>query len=275
MSKHPVTPADESDLRLHLGKQTTKTIGLIDVLQQELAPERWNENNGCPEVMLLDALYETQLTKIGAWMDAQYNGHDTLFSVGPSAIEMALGNFWNSSGLWKTANEWKPFAKVSPLLVISGSCSPVTAAQIDWAVANGFEDISLDAIHACNEAGINAEIQDRINDLLRRQKHVIVHTGRKQSVNLSSKKLGTVLGTIAKECIRQTNVKRVIVAGGDTSSYAARAMEIDAVEMIAPLATGAPLCKAFSKNKDMHAVEINFKGGQVGGEDYFGKATGS
>jgi 3-oxoisoapionate kinase len=26
MSKHPVTPADESDLRLHLGKQTEKKI---------------------------------------------------------------------------------------------------------------------------------------------------------------------------------------------------------------------------------------------------------
>ncbi|MEI9955988.1 MAG: four-carbon acid sugar kinase family protein [Ferruginibacter sp.] len=27
MSKHPVTPADESDLRLHLGKQTNKKLG--------------------------------------------------------------------------------------------------------------------------------------------------------------------------------------------------------------------------------------------------------
>ncbi len=33
MSKHPVTPANESDLRLHLEKQTTKKTGLIDILQ--------------------------------------------------------------------------------------------------------------------------------------------------------------------------------------------------------------------------------------------------
>ena len=31
MSKHPVTPADESDLRLHLAKQTAQNIGLIDI----------------------------------------------------------------------------------------------------------------------------------------------------------------------------------------------------------------------------------------------------
>ena len=32
---------------------------------------------------------------------------------------------------------------------------------------------------------------------------------------------------------------------------------------------GAPLFKAYSKNKNIHGLELNFKGGQVGGEDYF------
>ena len=35
MSKHPVTPSDESDLRIHLAKQTAKKIGLADILQVE------------------------------------------------------------------------------------------------------------------------------------------------------------------------------------------------------------------------------------------------
>jgi uncharacterized protein YgbK (DUF1537 family) len=35
MSKHAVTPADESDLRIHIGKQTGKRIGLIDIIQLE------------------------------------------------------------------------------------------------------------------------------------------------------------------------------------------------------------------------------------------------
>src|ERR1051326_829087 len=33
MTKHPITPADESDLRLHLSRQTKKRIGLFDLLQ--------------------------------------------------------------------------------------------------------------------------------------------------------------------------------------------------------------------------------------------------
>jgi uncharacterized protein YgbK (DUF1537 family) len=40
---------------------------------------------------------------------------------------------------------------------------------------------------------------------------------------------------IAKHAVEQTGIKRVVVAGGDTSSYAARAMQIEAVEMIAPV----------------------------------------
>ena len=31
MARHPVTPMDEADLRLHLGRQTNKRIGLVDV----------------------------------------------------------------------------------------------------------------------------------------------------------------------------------------------------------------------------------------------------
>src|SRR6266852_1986404 len=36
MSRHPVTPADESDLRLHLARQTSKKIGLFDILKIDL-----------------------------------------------------------------------------------------------------------------------------------------------------------------------------------------------------------------------------------------------
>jgi 3-oxoisoapionate kinase len=104
---------------------------------------------------------------------------------------------------------------------------------------------------------------------LGQQKNVIVHTGEKQTENLSSEKLGTALGTIAKAAAEKANVKRIVIAGGDTSSYAARAMEIEAVEMIAPIVIGAPLCKAISKNKSINGLEVNFKGGQVGTENYF------
>src|SRR5581483_11601722 len=93
---------------------------------------------------------------------------------------------------------------------------------------------------------------------------------QKQPVALPAAKLGDALGRIAKEAVARTGVTRVVIAGGDTSSYAGRAMGIEAVEVITPLVPGAPLCKATAPGSPADGLEVNFKGGQVGGEDYFG-----
>jgi len=269
MSKHPVTPADESDLRLHIGKQTEKKIGLIDITQLDLPVEQWKEALTDEEVVLVDTMYEEQLAKIGEWMQGLEEGK-ILFSVGGSGVEAALGNYWNEKGILNKVSEWKKTVKATPLLVVSGSCSPVTAAQIAWAKANGFAEVIIDAQKTVDEGTVDAAVLNHVAVFLQKQKNVLVHTGSKQRENLSSEKLGTALGTIAKHAVLHSNLKRVVVAGGDTSSYAARAMEIDAVEMIAPMVSGAPLCKAYSKNEKINGLEVNFKGGQVGGEDYFG-----
>jgi uncharacterized protein YgbK (DUF1537 family) len=78
-----------------------------------------------------------------------------------------------------------------------------------------------------------------------------------------------MLGQIAKYATTHTGLQRIIIAGGDTSSYAARALDIEAVEMATTIIKGAPLCIIHSSNKKMNGVEVNFKGGQVGPENYF------
>lgn len=269
MSRHPVTPANESDLRLHLQKQTNRSIGLIDVLQLGKPPEEWNRATKGYEAVLVDTLYAEQLIKIGAWLDEWVAVERPLFSIGSSSVEQALGAYWNKQERLKARENWQVPGKAMPLLVLSGSCSPVTAAQIEWAKANGFEEISINAIAVCKE-GLDDTIIEKVSSLLEQQRNVIVHTGNKNEINLSSEKLGTALGEIARRMAEQHALKRVVIAGGDTSSYAARAMEIDAVEMIAPLVSGAPLCKALSENKTINGLEVNFKGGQVGAENYFG-----
>lgn len=269
MSKHPVTPANESDLRLHLGSQTKRKFGLINITLVEKNIEQWNkEIEGDDEVVLLDVLNDEQLKKIGEWLDKQYQD-EPLFSVGSSGIEMALGSYWNNAGKLQATASWPAIKSVNPLLVASGSCSPVTAAQIDYAKSKGFEEIILDANKICETGIVEESSIENIHQILLRKKDVIVHTGKKNEKNLSSEVLGKVLGTIAKKAVENANVKRVVIAGGDTSSYAARAMQIEALEMIAPLVPGAPLCKAHSGNKTINGIEVNLKGGQVGGEDYF------
>jgi 3-oxoisoapionate kinase len=274
MSKHPVTPMNEADLRVHLGKQTNKKIGLIDNVQQSAKKKAWLQHITDEEIVLLDTMNEDQMLKIGEWLDTQQKKHDQLFSVGGSGIELALGKHWNREGLLKPVTKWKTIKKAKPLLVLAGSCSPVTKNQIEFALAQGFDEVPLELETFEGEFGngfaIGAPLEEIVS-ALRQDKSVIVHTGHIREIeqSTSARTLGQALGHIAKRLCEEIKVKRVVIAGGDTSSYAARAMEIDAVEMIAPLVSGAPLCKAYSTNDRINGLEVNFKGGQVGSEDYF------
>jgi uncharacterized protein YgbK (DUF1537 family) len=279
MSRHPVTPADESDLRLHLARQTSLQIGLLDILQitrplTEMQAALTAQVQAGAKIVLFDALYEEQLLAIGAAIDSCAAAPEPLFSVGSSGIEMALGQLWAQNSTLQPVQAWPAPGRAAPLLVVSGSCSPVTAGQVAWAKANGFAEVVLDAHRlAAGDSQDLASYQQKTSDLLKQGHSVVVHTNggaASPSQNLSAEKLGTALGQIAREAVHQTGVRRVVVAGGDTSSYAARAMGIEAVEMLAPLYPGAPLCRATAPGSPLHGVEVNFKGGQVGAPEYFG-----
>ena len=276
MSKHPVTPADESDLRVHLSRQTDKQSGLLDITQlakkKELITKEIDKLAKQNDIILFDAVDQQQLLLIGELIDEQAKS-GTLFSVGSSGIEMALGQYWNEQKILQPVTEWERPGKSAPLLVVSGSCSPVSTAQIEWAKANDFAEVIVDTAAICADDKKSmgnsiwaAQVQ------LQEGKSVIVHTNGsvKPSKLLPADKSGPALGSIAKEIAAQKLFSRLVIAGGDTSSYAARAMGIESVEMIAPLAPGAPLCKANAPGSPVDGLEVNFKGGQVGGEDYYG-----
>lgn len=295
MSRHPVTPAHESDLRQHLSLQTTKRIGLIDILQIEEDPVKTAAKikslikEGF-EVILFDALYPDQMTVIGEMIDG-CAANKTLFSAGSSGIEMALGDYWNKLGLFEQQINWPDPGEAAPLLVLSGSCSPVTSGQIEWALKHGFAQVALDtsSIAENDNTPIDNCVRQTIN-LLAKGKSVIVHTNgsdnderqsqiknilsakglSQQQINATTSRIfGTVLGLIGRQTASSGMIKRILIAGGDTSSYAARTMGIEAVEMLAPLAPGAPLCRAHAPGSPVDGMEVNFKGGQVGAENYF------
>lgn len=293
MSKHPSTPADESDLRLHLSKQTSKKTGLIDILDiqssvamlQEKVKQLQDSGN---EIILFDALYQEQLPGIGKVIN-DLADRDTLFSVGSSGIEMALTEHWKELGIADSTPNWEERQNPGPVLVASGSCSPVTSVQITHAVECGFKEVSVDTEKLAIN-GITEDIIERYSNeaiqYLQQGFDVIIHTSRgpedirvkntdeifrtKQISKTETAILyGTFLGRLVRIIAERSRLKRIIIAGGDTSSYAARAMGITAVEMIAPMAPGAPLCLAFAPGSAVDKLQVNFKGGQVGKEDYF------
>jgi uncharacterized protein YgbK (DUF1537 family) len=280
ISKHPVTPMTEADLRLHLTKQTEKRCALFDILKvalptkeaqaalKQLLAEK-------PDAVLFDALTTEHIACVGELLEAVADKKSPLFSVGSSGIEAALAAVWNKNRLARTL---APPAK--QILVGSGSCSPVTSGQIAWALKHGFTEVPLNVSKLIKVSTVAAEIQRAATaaaKLLQAKCSVIIHSTKAGSDRRIAAKLkgrtaevlGSALGKVLRDAVEQSSVRRVCIAGGDTSSYAARAMGIGALEMIAPLTPGAPLCRAFAPDSPADGCEVVFKGGQVGAENYF------
>ena len=83
-------------------------------------------------------------------------------------------------------------------------------------------------------------------------------------------RIGLFLGQLLREALLRSTVRRAVICGGDTSARAGSQLGIFAVTTLTPLAPGSPLCRAWSDNPRFDGLEIVFKGGQVGGEDFFG-----
>jgi uncharacterized protein YgbK (DUF1537 family) len=79
-----------------------------------------------------------------------------------------------------------------------------------------------------------------------------------------------LLGRAVRRTLESVAVERVCLCGGDTSSHAAQCLGVESLEFVAPLTPGAPVCRARAAGSPADGVEFVFKGGQVGGVDYFG-----
>jgi uncharacterized protein YgbK (DUF1537 family) len=284
MRNHPTTPADESDLRLHLARQTNKSIALFDIREIDLpideaasALRKLIERR--PDIVLFDVLTTEHLAKIGALLDSYAPKPVPLFSVGSSGVEMALAGHWVENSRVPQTVSWEKVSRSDLVVVLSGSCSPVTAGQIEYALASGFGNVPIDTDRLLDgreteqsiaTAGEHAMLH------LDAGRSVVVHTHPElgsarvsRTPTQTAEILGTALGRVLAACASQRRLRRVCIAGGDTASYVARAIGVDSLEMIAPFTRGAPLCRLRSQRPEINGLEAVFKAGQVGREDLF------
>jgi uncharacterized protein YgbK (DUF1537 family) len=289
MCCHPVTPMQESDLRLHLAQQTAQSVGLMDVLHLAQSPQRVEERlqsllDSGDRIVLFDTLTEEHLAAIGRMLWRYAYREHPLFAVGSSGVEYALTAYWRSRG-WLPSPPAFSAAAVERIVVVSGSCSPVTARQIEWGLAHDFADVPIDTSRLTEADAVGETARQALSTALtawQNGRNVIVHTccGPEDPRLVASRPsasrrytpalLGRTLGRILQGLIASTDVRRVIVAGGDTSGEVARALGIEALEVQTPIAPGSPLCRVSAPDARLDGMEFLFKGGQVGKVDLFG-----
>jgi uncharacterized protein YgbK (DUF1537 family) len=260
MKRHPVTPMHESDLRVHLARQTALPVGLVDL--PSLRARRWEVPDGTKAVMF-DGLEPADLARTAQFL---WETHATpqIFAVGSSGFTYGMLDYWRSRGWLPEPVPCAPTAATDRLLVLSGSCSPATARQICTALRSQFHGIRLDA--AQSEW---PDAQDEAVKQLAAGRSVILYTalGAGDRADVADRQdLAASMGRLLRNVIQASGVGRVVVAGGDTSSHAVRELNLTALTYAAPLARGVPLCRAHGWNGDL---ELALKGGQVGSDNFF------
>jgi uncharacterized protein YgbK (DUF1537 family) len=293
MKSHPITPMKESDLRLHLSAQTARSIDLIDVhlLEQpyEVIQARVLQMVAQEvEIIVLDTLDPSHMLKVGQilWEQGRRN---QAFTVGSSGVEFALTAHWQASGIIEPPLNLQSPGPVDRIVAISGSAAPMAAAQIEHALEAGFQGIRLDSATLVDPHTAVSERERSTKaalEHLKSGKSVILYTAlgpddpnisrtreRLEALGIPAQNIGRVLcaqqGEILKSILLQSGVRRVAIAGGDTSGQVLKRLDVYVLEFIIPLGTATPLCRARSHYPEFDGLEIALKGGQLGELDFF------
>jgi uncharacterized protein YgbK (DUF1537 family) len=300
MSRHPVTPMTEADLTRHLGEQTDRGIGLLDVRRidgndGEALSRELEAVAGGNEIVVFDGLTHDHQRTVGRLIWERALDHDgPLLSASSSGLDYALSRHWRDTGVVSEPENLDSADAVDRILVMSGSASPVNRDQIDWALEHGFEGIRLDTSALLDPdaaPGARREAVDAALSVLAEGGSPLLYSVRgpdddavERTVDRAAEmgieetrvgaRLGDEQGRITREILDETPVGRICVAGGDTSGHVAPHLDVFALEFLAPVGAGSPLCRAASRTAALDGLEIALKGGQVQTDheaaDFFG-----
>lgn len=280
MSRHPVTPMDEADLRVHLSKQ-----GLPDVCSVPFtAASRGSDaldtalrqalKSPPADAVLFDVADASQLAAIGdvLWARAR---NSTMLAVGPSSVVDALATAMPASREGRggaTAERARVTPARGPVLVLAGSLSPVTARQV--AASSSFDIVWLDAQKlAQRDPAALAGHAEAIAYSLGRGHNVLACTrtpnAAPSGAALDAQALARAGGDLLAKVLATAPLKRVGIAGGDTSSHGVQALDAWGLSYAADMGAGASLCRVHSDDATLDGMEIMLKGGQMGTVDVF------
>ena len=266
MRQHPVTPMTEADLLLHLARQTKLTMGLVDLtaFQSRTAQRCWQSHvDARAGAVVFDGFSDAMVDETARiiWQSALER---TVFAVGSSGLTHGILHHWRKAGLIDAARALEPPRAVDRLLVLSGSCSPVTARQIRRAKQMGFAAWRLTGAGPWNAAA------EKARTALASGRSVVLYTalGPQVQVEKRGEKFGAALGVLLRDLVFASGVRRILIAGGDTATHSVKQLGLDALTFAAPLVAGVPLCRGSAKS-EIDGLELALKGGQMGPDEFF------
>ncbi len=267
MQHHPLTPMTDADLVRVMQAQSRQKIGLVDYDVVQRGPEAIRarfaalEAAGTP-IAVVDAIADEDLVAIGtACRDL------TLVTAG-SGVALGLApNFVAPSDE----------AAALPALgghcaVLAGSCSAATLQQVA-AMRAARPSFAIDPLKLAAGEDLVGQALDWAAPLLEDGPVLIHASAAPEAVKAVQAKLGVdqagalvedALAAIAKGLVAR-GVRRLIVAGGETSGAVVKALDVKALRIGREIDPGVPWTQAGS-------LALALKSGNFGTADFFLKA---
>lgn len=295
MSRHPVTPMAEADLRRHLAQQTTRRTALVDLAQMAqgqgmAALQAVLADAATPAevpVVLLDVADATTQCEAGRLVWQQRGAG--VFSASSSGLEYALTAYWRAQGCLPEPPALEPPAPVAQIVAVSGSCAPMSAAQIRRARVDGFDTLRLNVARCLDPATLADELarleQAALATLAAGRSPLVFSAEGPEDPAVTgfdallqplgldratgAQRIGLALAEVMRRMLDASGVRRAVVAGGDSSGAVMSHLDVRALTVAAAGAPGVPLCRAWSHVATRDGLEIALKGGQLGAERFY------
>jgi 3-oxoisoapionate kinase len=255
MSRHPVTPMKEADLRRHLALQGLGDLALVPVTALDDTDSVLEALRAGP--VLFDVMSPEDQHQIAATLQ-RAGGRQLL--IGSSAVAEILAAGKDRTAAAATSG--LPGSRNA--LVFAGSRSAVTQTQV--ARATRFEKLALTP-----DLLGSAPFLDKAAELVRRGVPVLVHLVPDAEYGFGPGDLADAGSAFVSGLLSRADVGYLGLAGGDTSSRICAALGFDALEFESTLTSGVSICAASHSQDRLDRMRIMLKGGQMGDPALFDK----
>ncbi|WP_445619141.1 3-oxo-tetronate kinase [Kushneria sp. Sum13] len=275
MQDHPLTPMTDANVVRVMGSQTHHRVGLVDFdcvrLGSEAVRSRFDalQADGVG-VAILDAIEQRDLETLGEAC------RDLRLVTAGSGLALGLHARWANQLTGDRAAELP--ATSGREAILSGSCSRATLAQIEHAKAH-YPHYRLDAL------ALAEDYQGQVDGALALARAhldaspvLIYASASPDNVKKAQQALGVqaageiverALGEIAAALVTDLGVRRLLVAGGESSGAVVSALEVKGLQIGPSIDPGVP----WTVTLGSHArLALALKSGNFGAEDFMTKA---
>jgi len=275
MKDHPLTPMSDANLVRWLQAQTALRIGLlrhdavaagVDAVAARIEALRADG----VRIAIADAIDNADLRTLGAACA------DLPLLIAGSGLALGLPAAYAARGWVRPDAQAAPLPQVGgDAAVLSGSCSAATNAQVEAWLQSGRPALRIDALQLAAGAPLAAQALAWAETRLAHGPVLVYATASADEVKAAQQQLGVErAGALVEHCLaaiaiglHERGVRRLVVAGGETSGAVVQALQVQRLRVGAPIDPGVPWTQAEGR-----PLLLALKSGNFGSVDFFAKA---